>query len=291
MLLAPANTVLVLAKLLNFVHRTTLSAGKDLKTILILYDTPSAELTSDILCSFRLQSLDVSWSTINLDAHLRTNDFQHGRTLGRTLILAILQTRLEYGFYDIIPTIKINRINIILIYPFEISDDEFYAEFKQICNQLSIILVNFVGNNIAVIFRSVLFDRLLFLNEHQFENDIQNLFYRPFYNMQSQPFDVIVIPEPPVTFNTISTHSGGHQAENGNGVAGADLYLTQLIAECLNGKAKFLTYTVKGNEGLEGLQPEYIDFLKNKIQLPLKAPTLPPIKNVEFVSDEIQLMR
>lgn len=291
MLLAQPTTVLVLAKLLNFIHRTTLSAGSDLKTILMLNEKPSAELTSDILSSFHLQSLYVSWFTINVDERMPIHDFQHGSTL----ILAILQNRLEYSFIDILPTLKINaaidKINIILIYPFEISDNEFFAEFEDICYHLSIILVNFVDNNIKIIFRSVQFDRVLFLNESQFENDIQNIFYRPFNNMQSKPIDVIVMPEPPVSFNTISTVNNGaaHQAETINGVGGADLYLTQLIAECFNGKAIFNTYTVY-NEELKDLRPECIDFITNKSQWPLKAPALPTIRNVEYLS-ELKLMR
>lgn len=86
MLLAPPTTVLFLARLLNFIYHTMQSAGSDLKTIVVLYDKPSAQLTSDILRSSRLQSLYVSWSTVVVDAQSSTSDFYHGRTI----ILAIL---------------------------------------------------------------------------------------------------------------------------------------------------------------------------------------------------------
>lgn len=84
-----------------------------------------------------------------------------------------------------------------MIYPFEISD-HFLAEFQEIAERLLILLVNFVDNNIKVIFRSKLYDRLSFLNEMQFDGDIKNLFYRHFDNIRSQPINVLfVMPDPP----------------------------------------------------------------------------------------------
>lgn len=292
MLLAQPTAVFLLARLLNFIHRTTISAGSDLKTILVLYDTPSTQITNDILCSSSLQSVNVTWSTINVDAQLRKNDFKHGHTL----ILAIIENSLHSKFDDGLQSLKINpfkdKTDIILIYPFEISD-KFLAEFKQISYDLSIILVNFVNDNITVILRSIQFERTLFLTEFQFENDIENLFYRPLNNLQSKPFDVIVAPEPPLTFNTIRRQiykDYGQRSEKMSGIAGADLYLTQLIADCLNGTAKFRAITVKNNEEMMGETAEYIDFVKNKVLLPLKAPALPTIENVEYLSEQ-ELMR
>lgn len=272
MFLAPPTTVLLLARLFNFIHYTVLSAGSDLKTIVVLYDKPSAQLTSDILCSRRFQSLYVTWSTVVVDSQLSTSDFQHGRTI----TLAILQPELVFTFLA-----NIIENDIILIYPFEMSD-EFLAEFEKISNYLSIILVNFVNTNIKVIFRSLLFEQTISLSELQFENVIQTWFYRPFYNMQSKVINVIVTLDPPLTFNTIRT---GHLSDKVNGFGGADLYLTQLIADCLNGTAIFHASTVIRNDEMHGQSDEMIDFIRNKQTLPLKEPALPAIKNLDHLSE------
>lgn len=285
MLLSPQTTVLLLAKLLNFIHSTVLSTGSELKTILVLYDNPSTQLTNDILCSSVLQSLYVSWSTLNVD---RTSKIDFKANL--PLTLAILQHELSDTLYNTYKSLKFNRYknknNIILIYPFEIGDnDTFFAEFEEISEYLPIFFVNIVDNNIKVIFRSMLFDRTIFLNELQLENDIRNLFYRPFDNMQLQPINVIVMIDPPMTFKTITSSENigsGYLPEGINGIGGIDLYLTQFLAESLNGTAIF--HTLALNESEDFGNPEWLRFTVNKQLLPLKAPALPPIKNVNYVS-------
>lgn len=156
MLLASPHTVFELVKLLNFIHRTLQSAGSDLKTILMLYDNPSTQLANDILCSSRLQSLDVSWSTINVD--VKTNKSILKRVLPLTLAVLkdeLLET-LMYGSksIDIYP---LKKNNIILINPFEMSD-EFTDEFRILAKRLPIFLVKFDEDNIRVVFHSHIYD-------------------------------------------------------------------------------------------------------------------------------------
>lgn len=280
MLLAPPNTVLLLARLLNFIHHTMLSAGSDLKTILVLYENSTTQLTSDIMCSSRMQSLYVSWSTLNVDVLAHEEMF----TDRLPLTLAILQHDVEdtilFGLKSVYTEqLKIN--NIILIYPFEISDS-FLLVFEGISAYLPVLLVIFFDDTIKVIFRSELFDRTIFVDDLRFENDIQNLFYRPFFNLQSQQIDVVTERDPPITFNTIRT-----QVTSGSGkineVSGAEMYLMQLIAESLNGTATFHIVMEENSDEMHGYPPEWIDYVINKQQLPLKAPALPAIKNVNYV--------
>lgn len=100
--------------------------------------------------------------------------------------------------------------------------------------------------------------------------------------MQSKTIDVIVELNSPLAFHTVMEEisGSGHLSERINGVYGADFYLTQLIADCLNGTVQFHTVTLPTNENT---LPEWIDFINNKQLLPLKAPALPPIKNVEYL--------
>lgn len=290
MLLAPPTTVLLLARFFNFIRFTTLSAGSDLKTIVILFDKPSAQLTNEILCSFRQQSLYVSCFTVNIDDDLQLYDVVK---LGLTLTFAIFEKNPEKNLLYGLKKFRINpythKNNNIFVYPFELTDNDiFLSEFMAMPNRMPIILACFVDNDIKVIFRSDLFNRKISLNELQFQNIIRNLFYRPYDNVQSQHIDVIVMPEPPTSFSTISTKvisGSSEQSQMQDGVAGADLYLTQLIAECLNGKAKFRAIAAKFNEKLNSESPEFIDIMRNKYLVPLKSPDLPAINDVEFLSN------
>lgn len=282
MLFAPATTVLLLARLFNFIADTTLSAGSDLKTILILFDKPSARLANEILSSFRQQSIYVSCFTINVDEDLQLyKDIKHGHTLTLAIFENDPNTKLLYCLKNVGIVWYMNKNSNTLVYPFELTDnDNFLSEFIAMPDRLNIILVSFVKNNIKVICRSKLYNRTISLNELQFQNNIQNLFYRPFDNLQSQSIDIIVAPEPPTSFNTISTKviSGfSEQSQKQIGVAGVDLYLTQLITECLNGKALFHAPTCCTVD----YGDEMNDFLRNKLYMPLKSPDLPAIKYVD----------
>lgn len=294
MLLAPPNSVLLLARLLDFIYHAALSAERDLRTILVVYDNSTSELTNDILCSSRLQSLYVRWSTVNIGALTKRPhdlDFQHDLPL----TLAILQQNFEGVFFSDLIYLKIDPLrkmnNIILIYPFEINDT-ILAEFEQISLDLLIILVHYVNNLIKIICRSKEFDRTIFLNEDQFQGDIENLFYRPFHNMHSEAIHVHILPEPPTVYNTISSQpfsGSGQLTESTNGIAGVDLYLTQLIAERLNGTAKFHVISTTNIEELDDLPPVWFEFITKKLLMPLKAPAIPSIRNVEYLTEIVQI--
>lgn len=98
--------------LLSFLYRTTLSAGSDLKTIIIIYDMASAQLVSDILTNPELRSLNVVWSTINVDTSvyidMEVYDSTYDERYDGTLIYAVLYDNFNLHLYK---GFKIRKIN------------------------------------------------------------------------------------------------------------------------------------------------------------------------------------
>lgn len=276
--------------LFSFIYRTTLSAGSDLRTIVIIYDITSSQLANDILTNPELRSLNVGWSTINVDTSvyidLETYDTNYDLKYGRALIYAILYDNPPVHLYKGFKILQINPYDckIIFIYPFEISDD-IVSNFLIQSKGLTMIFVNlsmkiFVQNSDG---------QTLCLNEWQFAYSIETLFYRTYRNMQLDTFHVLIILDPPKTFNILKSSNGTDRLYS---IGGEDIYLTELIAEHLNGTANYVMRELLSNDVLVKGDPTVLKYIQNKMVLPIKNPAaVPPVKSHVRLAPEEEFNR
>lgn len=275
--------------LFSFIYRTALSAGSDLKTIIIIYDITSSQLASDILTNPEMHSLDVGWSTINVDTsvYIDMTSYDHNYDLqyDRTLIFAVLYDNPPNQIYKGFKILHINPFNsdIIFIYPYDISVDT-VSDFLKQSQGLNMIFVNnlmkiYVRNN----------GQTLCLNEWQFANSIETYFYRTYRNMQLDSFRVLIVLDPPRTFNILKS---SNHTDRLYSIGGVDIYLTELIAEHLNGTAHYIIRELVFNDTIVERDPTVFNYIQNKMLIPIKTPAaVPAVRNPVRLATEEEFFR
>lgn len=285
-------TFLTYIKLVEFVYEITLSAGSDLKSVILLYDKDDADLASAIL---REIPNTVLWSVINLNAPdynklLKVNrsetvkKFEHGYTI----TLAVLKKNVFFELSRIYKEYKIltkGDSRVMLIYQNFVSLFHTQRLLKTLV-VLSLIIVNPSVDGINVFVWDPALERAIEFSDSEFTIDRRNQYFFHIYrNMNRAEFDVMVLLDPPYQFNTSITviNDNNGLPERKYAIGGVNIYLTQLVAEKLNGTA---VYKVNNPLLYNVTSPKMLKYINNKMKLPLKAPVLEPVVEFELLGKQ-----